>query len=227
MPAPRDDPDPPPLTRAQRDVYLFFLLTFFALVTIGVVDDFTPGKLAAPFFILSWAILLVIHELGHALMARALGWRVDLISLGFGKVRHTLRWWNMPVEIRTVPVSGFVIPRPLNLTLPKLKNCLIYAAGPGIEILLVLILLVALGKDTMLTRTDSIPVIAAQAFSVAALTGAILNLVPLSHKHSDDPADTSPGNPSDGLGMILAWFLPLSHYQALLDDTPQKDPSQP
>ncbi|MEM8955221.1 MAG: M50 family metallopeptidase [Verrucomicrobiota bacterium] len=224
MPNPHDDPSP--LTRAQRDVYLFFLLTFLALVTIGVIDDFTPGKLAAPFFILSWAILLVVHELGHALMARALGWRVDLISLGFGKVRHTFRWWKMPVEIRTIPFSGFVIPRPLNLTLPKLKNCLIYAAGPGIEILLVLILLAILGTETMLTRTDSIPIIAAQAFSVAALTGALLNLIPISHNRSDDPANPSPGNPSDGLGMILAWFLPLSHYQALLNDTP-KDPDQP
>jgi Zn-dependent protease len=215
MPA---DPNPPPLTRPQRDVFLFFLLTFLALVTIGIIDDFTPQKLAAPFFLLSWALLLVIHELGHALMARALGWRVELISLGFGKVRKKLFFHDMPVEIRTVPVSGFVVPRPLNLRFPQLKNCFIYAAGPGIEILLVFILLLILGKDSLLTRTDSIPLIAAQAFSVAALTGALLNLIPITHRDSENPADTTtPGNPSDGLGILLAWTLPKSHYQSLLN----------
>jgi Zn-dependent protease len=218
MPAPRDDPDPAPLTRGQRDVFLFFLLTFLALVTIGIIDEFTPRKLAAPFFLLSWAVLLVIHELGHALMARALGWHVDLISLGFGRLRGTLRWGNIPVEIRTFPVSGFVVPRPRNLHFPRLKNCLIYAAGPGIEIVLVLIILITLGKEALLTRTDSIPLIATQSFALAALTGAILNLIPITHRQSGDPADTrSPGNPSDGLGMILAWTLPRSHYQNILN----------
>lgn len=189
-----------------------FTFLFIGLFTAEIARDFRIAKLSLPFFLISWALLLIIHEFGHALMARAVGWRVDLISLGFGKIRRKLRILNMSVEIRTFPLSGFVRPRPLDLISPQLKNFLIYAAGPGIEILLVLIIAILLGPSTLLHRSDSILLIATQSFCLAALFGAFFNLLPLPHRNDDGSQSLS-----DGLGMILCWTLPDSYYAGQMD----------
>ncbi|MCF6311397.1 MAG: hypothetical protein L3J39_03005 [Verrucomicrobiales bacterium] len=136
-------------------------------------------------------------------MARAVGWQVDLICLGTGKVRHELILLGMKVELRTIPLSGFVRPRPLDQLSPQLKNFLIYAAGPGIEILLVLLIALIISPQTLLQRSDSIPLIATQSFCLAALFGAIINLLPWPHRN-----DNGSTSWSDGLGMILCWTLP-------------------
>jgi len=180
-----------------------FGFLFAGLFAAEIIRDFQIAKLSLPFFLISWVLLLAIHEFGHALTARAVGWRVDLVSLGFGQVRRKLRILGMEVEIRTLPLSGFVRPRPLDLISPHLKNFLIYAAGPGIEILIGLLITLLLGPSTLLHRSDSIPLVATQSFCLAALFGAILNLIPLPHRNDDGSQSWS-----DGLGMILCWTLP-------------------
>ncbi len=146
------------------------------------------------------------------MMARALGWRVDLVSLGFGQIRRKLHILGMAVEIRTIPLSGFVRPRPLDLISPRFKNFLIYAAGPGIEILIVLMIALLLGPSNLLQRSASIPLVATQSFCLAALFGAILNLIPLPHRNDDGSQSWS-----DGLGMVLCWTLSDAHYVGQID----------
>lgn len=204
---PEHIPDRPPANAPEKWTIGLFSLIFFGLFTAEIARDFQVAKLSLPFFLISWVILLVVHEFGHALMARALGWEVDLISLGSGKIRRRLRVLGMDVEIRTIPLSGFVRPRPLDHISPHLKNFLIYAAGPGIEILLVLIIALTLGFSTLLQRSESIALIATQSFCLAALFGAIFNLIPFPHRNNDGSQSWS-----DGLGMILCWTIPDSHY---------------
>ena len=63
-----------------------------------------------------------------------------------------------------------------------------------------------LPRDRTITApSESLAIVAAQAFCVAALTGAALNLIPLS---------PSPGVVTDGLGIALSPFLPRSHFEA-------------
>lgn len=201
----------PPRTRAEKEIAWFFYLTFAVLILIGIIDDFRIAKLGVLFFFISWVVLLVIHELGHALAARALGWSVDVIVIGFGGVRRKFQTFGMPVEIRAIPIAGFVRPRPHNLRFPRLKDCLIYAAGPGVELLLVLLFLAALGPETLLSRTSSLPLIAAQSFCIAALTGVFFTLVPLPYRNEDGTSSWS-----DGLGMILCWTLSDGYFRALI-----------
>jgi Zn-dependent protease len=209
------DPDPntfrAPKTRAEKDVAWFFYLTFGVLLLLAILDDWQPEKFSIFFFLISWVLLLVIHEFGHALMARALGWEVDLIAIGFGGVRKRTRILGMPVQWRSIPIGGFVRPRPRDLHFPRLKDFLIYAAGPGIELLLVLALLLALGSETLLTRAGSLTVLAAQSFCVAALMGVFFTLVPLPYRNEDGSSSWS-----DGLGMLLCWRLPDEHFRSLL-----------
>ena len=151
-----------------------------------------------------------MHEFGHALMARAVGWKVDLISLGFGEVRSRKQILGMPVEFRTFPISGFVLPRPGDLIAPRLKEFLIYAAGPGIELLAVALIALVIGPENLKSTSDSIPMIAVQSFCVAALAGAIMNLIPISFQ-------TGHGlSASDGLGMILCWSRKEESYATRL-----------
>ena len=210
------DPEKP-TSPFERDVLLFFYLTFAALILIGIFKDYEPAKLGIPFFVISWALLLALHEFGHALMARALGWKVELISLGFGRLRKKTTFLGMPLEIRSAPVMGFVAPRPCDLNYPRLKDFLIYAAGPGIELLAVGIAMILFGSDIFTRPTESIVLIAVRAFCLAALAGAIINLIPLPISNSQG---TGGASGTDGLGMIQCWFRSDYYYASLIEQDP-------
>jgi Zn-dependent protease len=204
-------PDRAPQTPNEWGV-LVILSFFFALfIFLELAQDFSVAKLSVPFFLISWVILLVLHEFGHALMAKMLGWQILLVSIGHGVVRARLAVFDTPVEFRTLPLSGFVLPRPGNLVAPRLKQFLIYAAGPGIELVAVAIIVSLIGPDAMLSRSPEVWLIAAQSFCVAALFGAIFNLIPFPHQTAEGTAW------SDGLGMIRCWRIPDEEFRKRME----------
>lgn len=204
-------PDRAPQTPNEWGV-LVLLSFFFALfIFLELAQDFSVAKLSVPFFLISWVILLILHEFGHALMAKMLGWQILLVSIGHGVVRARLAVFDTPVEFRTLPLSGFVLPRPGNLVAPRLKQFLIYAAGPGIELVAVAIIVSLIGPDAMLRRSPEVWLIAAQSFCVAALFGAIFNLIPFPHQTAEGTAW------SDGLGMIRCWRIPDEEFRKRME----------
>ena len=70
----------------------------------------TANQLSALLIVVFWIPLLVLHESGHALMAAALGWHVGQIVIGMGRTVKEFRVGTALVEIRLVPVEGFVVP---------------------------------------------------------------------------------------------------------------------
>jgi hypothetical protein len=206
-----EPPDRSPQTPNEWGILVILSFFFGLFLVIELAQEFTVQKLSVPFFLLSWVVLLLLHEGGHALMAWLLGWRVERICIGSGQVRHQRKLCGVPVEFRTIPLSGFVVPRPVDLRAARLKLSLIYAAGPGIELLAVVLLAGLLGTDRLLGPSGSPAMIAVQSFSVAALFGAGLNLIPLPHATADGKAW------SDGLGMIAAWGLRDEDLQRLRD----------
>ena len=144
-------------------------------------------------------------------MYKRQGWHVEQIVIGSGK-----RWGNFTlartqIEVRSIPLSGFVIPLQTDNIAPRLKHFCIYAAGPGVELLLAAILVAMFGPDTLLQRTGDIPTIAAQSFLIAAFLGSFINLLPFSFVSGGQRSW------SDGLGMILCWRLPENRDIADLD----------
>jgi Zn-dependent protease len=203
-----------PLTPFERGFYVLLFTVILGLFAAEIADDFQPRKLAVPFFLLSWPVLLVIHESGHALAAGFFGWRVRLIVIGAGRLFGRMRVGGVPVEFRAIPLSGYVQPVPRDLRFPRLKMALIYLAGPGIEILLVLALGAYLGPGYFLRTSDEIPVIALQAFAVCALFGACMNLIPVPFQQGSASAV------SDGLSFFRSWTMPDEEFEALMRAPP-------
>lgn len=195
-------PERRPQTKNEWGILVILSFFFVLFLVLELAREFSVAKLSVPFFLLSWVVLLVIHELGHAIVARLAGWRVKLICIGTGKILFRLTIFDMPIEFRAIPLSGFVLPEATDNRFPRLKNFFIYAAGPGIEILCVVLLVAVFGSSALLQRTPDVFLIAVQSFCVAALLGVFMNLLPFAHDTKDGPAA------SDGLGMILCWRKP-------------------
>jgi Peptidase family M50 len=213
-PAPRRGP----LSPSEVWTCVLFLVVLLGLFAAEVVVNYTPAKLSALFFLLSWFLLLPLHEAGHAIVATLLGWHVGRVVIGMGR---TVTWFHVGetlVEVRLVPIEGFVQPVPRNLRAPQLKSVLIYLAGPGAELLLLGALWGVLGTDTLLARSDNIGLLAVQSLCVAILASAFFNLVP-------HLVQTQSGMvPNDGLGILRSLWLPEAYYAALIGKTFTEEP---
>ncbi|MEZ4469370.1 MAG: site-2 protease family protein [bacterium] len=171
--------DGPPPAQGDRTILLVFGLLVAGLFGAEVLRDFTPAKSAVFFFLIAWFPLTALHEAGHAWVARLFGWRVFEVVIGFGRVVKRWQWGSTRVELRTFPLGGYVVPVPRERTGARLASFFIYAAGPGIEILLVVLIGGVIGFDTLTSPSTSVGIVALQAISAAALTGAITNLLPM------------------------------------------------
>ncbi len=199
-----------PLNKRERITYVVALTVVLALFAAEIIFNYEPRKIAAVIFVVSWGVLVAIHEFGHALMAWMCGWGVKRIVVGFGRTIAYFTVGKVPVEFRTFPIEGFVQPYPKDLQSPRLKDALIYAAGPGIELVLAVMITLALGFDQMFTRTDHLGILSLQAFASAAVVGAVLNLIPMSVESGGQRV------PNDGLGILLAMRRRDADYREIL-----------
>ena len=192
-----DQKDKTPSSRAEKIFILILSGLFLFMMCMEMISDYEPRKLSMLLFILFWVPLLFLHEFGHALMAKFCGWEVKRTVIGFGSVMHTTRLFGAPMEIRMVPLEGFVSIAPLNMSWVRVKHALIYFAGPGIELLVFFAIMAFLGTDQIFAHHDNYAQIALQSLAFAALVGAIINLIPIG-------IQTESGNsPNDGLGILL------------------------
>jgi Zn-dependent protease len=199
--------EPTPQTGGERLFLFIFCALFFGGLLAEVLHEFAPTRLSVIFFLVFWCLLTIAHEAGHALVARACGWRVDEVQLGFGPIIGRYRPWGLPVELRAFPIVGLVSVVPTSVKLARLKNMLIYGAGPAVELAIALLVGSAVGWDAMLSPSQSVWIIAAQSLALAAVFGAGLNLLPFSPQ---------PGVITDGLGVLLSPFLPRAHFEGLM-----------
>jgi regulator of sigma E protease len=64
-----------------------------------------PSIVAA---VLAFAFLIIVHELGHALVAKLVGMKIVRFSVGYGKVLWSFRAGETEVAISAIPVGGYV-----------------------------------------------------------------------------------------------------------------------
>ena len=193
--------------RFERVFTALFSLVMLGLLGLEIFWEVSPGKMAMVWFFVAWVLLTTLHEIAHAVTARTVGWRVIGLRVGLGPVVSRGVIFDVPVEWRLFPIVGLVEVLPQDLKSPRLKNALIYAAGPGIELIFAGILVIALGWDVMMSETDSYAIAGLQAAALAAVFGAGLNLMPFSPQ---------PGVVTDGLGILLSPFLTDEHFKRLM-----------
>lgn len=212
-------PDRSPLTRGERWTFAIMLLLVLGFFTADIVTDYSPAKLGGLLVILFWIPLLVTHEAGHALAARLLGWHVGRIVLGFGRTWARLRSGTAVVEVRSVPISGFVMSVPTHLRQPRLRNAIVYFAGPATDLLIAGIIIVIVGPRLLLEPSTHYGMIALQALTIAALADGIMNLIPFSFRENDREI------PNDGLGIIMSFRLPDQYFQDQIDAFDEMGPA--
>ena len=207
------------LTSKGEKIFIVAIsLAFLFMMTMEILSNYEPRKLGALLFVVFWVPLLFIHEFGHAIMAKLLGWRVERIVIGFGKVLVHTRLLGAPMEIRTIPIEGFVQIAPKTVTLARIKHALIYFAGPSIELLAFFIIMIMLGGlDQMFTVNDDYSRIALQSFAFAALAGAVINLIPIGIITKDG------STPNDGMGILLCLFSSGMDYELWIKESKTKE----
>lgn len=67
-------------------------------------------------FLMALAVLIFIHELGHLLVAKWSGMRVDRFSVGFGPVLFSVRVGETAYQLALIPLGGFVDIPGMNLS---------------------------------------------------------------------------------------------------------------
>ncbi|MCK9285754.1 MAG: site-2 protease family protein, partial [Rhodocyclaceae bacterium] len=106
-------------------------------------------------FLVALGILVIVHELGHFLVARWCGVKVLRFAVGFGKPLLIWRWGKDRTEwaLAAIPLGGYVkmldereapvaaadAPRAFN-RLPVSRRMLVVAAGPAANLLLAIFL---------------------------------------------------------------------------------------
>lgn len=189
-----------PLTGKELRYSGIALCVFLTLMLLEIFNQFEPRKLGALLIPVFWIPLLFLHEFAHAVTAKVLGWKAKRIVIGFGRVLIRTRFLGIPMEIRAVPLEGFVSIAPENKRYSRIKNALIYFAGPGIELLLFFIILSVIGTEVFFEFSDDYPHIVFKSLAYAALAGAIINLIPMGITTKDGTT------PNDGLGILLSLF---------------------
>lgn len=207
-------PPPPsnqgPLSPGQILGSVIVGILFLGLFTAELCTNYQPAKLSILLVLIFWVPLLALHESGHALMAAAVGSHVGQVVIGMGGVVSTFRIGTAIVEIRLLPIEGFVRNVPTNLHLPQLKSALIYFAGPAANLLVAGIVLLMVGPDRLLTPSEDYGTIVWQSLALAAAIQGVLNLLPQYIQTSDGFI------PNDGLGIIRSFLLPNSYYASMI-----------
>jgi len=124
---------------ANSTLLLYLLLPVFGLLILLV----SPGSMLGRAYLLIFAGLLttipliLLHEISHALTARALGFRVFAIHLGLGKVMLSRRAFGIAWTIRLIPSSAVTLVSGPEMPRYRLRLFLIHLAGPAFHALLI------------------------------------------------------------------------------------------
>ncbi|MDW8189987.1 MAG: RIP metalloprotease RseP, partial [Pseudobdellovibrionaceae bacterium] len=74
----------------------------------SLLNYFEMGLSSIIPFIILLGVLIFVHELGHFLVARWCGVKVEVFSLGFGKKIFKKKWGDTEYAISLIPLGGYV-----------------------------------------------------------------------------------------------------------------------
>jgi tetratricopeptide (TPR) repeat protein len=150
---------------------------------------------------LAWTAVVVLpHELGHALLAKAVGWRVFKVVVGFGPLLFKRPFLGGTLEVHAHPWGGHTICTTPTEQGYRLRRMVLTAGGPLVNLLLILAVLPWLPSPNPLKgfQTSWCPL---AAFAFANAWSFVLGLIPFRF------ASTIGTLNSDGLALFRTPFL--------------------
>ena len=108
-------------------------------------------------FLFALGVIIVVHEAGHLLVAKAFGVRVLTFSVGFGKRLWGFRRGETEYQVSAIPLGGYVRlsgelpeeaaestdPRDF-MNKPRWQRILVYLAGPAMNVILAILIFAGL-----------------------------------------------------------------------------------
>lgn len=191
--------------RARAGLSWLVLLAVVALIGLAL-GRATVGE-AGGWFVLNLFLLVLFleiatlpHELGHAIAAHWLGFRVFAIAAGVGPRIFERNVKGVRIRLHAYPFGGFTLAAPREPRWFRTKQSLLTAAGPAVNAVLAACALL-LARDFELESILSEP---RPALALLAANGLLLtlNLLPMK-------ATSAAGVvPNDGLALVKMPFLP-------------------
>jgi hypothetical protein len=207
---------PPTPGRFERWFGAVFFLAVLGILVAELVRDYSPLKLSVLFFVAARPITVALHEAGHALVARALGWRIHEVRIGLGEAWKSFHVGRVPVHVTIFPIGGFVRLAPRHLRQVRWRSAAIYLAGVGAELALLGLLVLAFGARHLLALHLDPATIAAQAVAASIVIDVVMNLAPVSYREpGGDPREPRLG--SDGLGLVQSFTCPMADFERQLE----------
>ncbi len=140
---------------------------------------------AAAGFLITIGIVVVIHEGGHFLAAKWLGFAVKRFSIGMGRVLWRRRGWDTEFAFSMLPIGGYVsfhesardeAGRPVKGFLfetgPRWRRAVVIVAGPLMNFVLAVLLFTAAGAagvEDFVPRVAALPGSQAESLGVERL----------------------------------------------------------
>jgi len=134
---------------------------------------------------LGFALLIVLHELGHFAAAKAVGMRVERFSLFFGKPLWSVRRGETEYAVGAIPLGGYVkitgmdpreeLPEEVAARAyhrqPVWKRIVVIAAGPLVNVVLAIVIIVLLwgGKSAVPTMAPVVDAVEKQGAAAGVL----------------------------------------------------------
>jgi regulator of sigma E protease len=131
-------------------------------------------------------LMTLLHELGHAIAARAFGLRVQVVSIGFGPPLAHFQWRQVDVLLCVLPFGGFVRVAELNdeepeappAGVPIVARLVVTLAGSLANYLIAAALSIALtvgwGVDTARIEGLEVTMVSDHAAKVGLLVGDVV-----------------------------------------------------
>ena len=145
-------------------------------------------------------LIIIPHELGHALAAHVLGVRAIQIIIGSGHTLFTFQWMGMTWEVKQFPLGGITSISIESTHLYRLRMFFIVLFGPLTNILLFLFAL-QLPQEIFLRNPPGTYLFPGLIFYFSNAVTIVANLFP----HYNNVGEIR--FPSDGLQMITIPFL--------------------
>jgi predicted negative regulator of RcsB-dependent stress response len=165
--------------------YSWILINKLTLGLLGIIlllllPNEGIGWVFLNIFVFEIALILSIlpHELGHAFVAKHVGWRVFKIFIGFGKTVFKTTLFGFETEFRAVPLGGVVLAAPRDINHYRAK-CFAFAfAGPLTNIILGVVLFTAMHGSLEGFESIGRHLVPFQMFFAANFLIVVENLLP-------------------------------------------------